>query len=72
MGPVNILLEFLTFPVFQAADLHWLEVAGVVLALAILWMILRSILRLAQRVVALGCFVILLLGAVLLFLQYYS
>jgi hypothetical protein len=69
---VNLLFALLSAPVLQAADLPWVQIAGLVLVLAIVWMILRSLLRLAQRVVALGCFVILLVGAVLLFLQYYS
>jgi hypothetical protein len=42
----------------------------IVLAVAVGWIVLRFILRLARRIFAFGCFAIVVLGAMLLIWQY--
>ncbi len=43
----------------------WPQIAGIILVLAIAWIIIRILLKLAARVLVMGCFVILILGVVL-------
>jgi hypothetical protein len=45
---------------------QFLPIALLVLVLGIIWIIVRFVLRLAKRIFALGCFAILVLGAILL------
>jgi hypothetical protein len=42
----------------------------VIAILAVIWIVLKFVLKLAMRVVASGCFVILLLGVILLAFRY--
>jgi hypothetical protein len=46
------------------------NVLVVIAVLAVIWIVLKFVLKLAMRVVASGCFVILLLGVILLAFRY--
>ncbi|MCL4562345.1 MAG: hypothetical protein M1281_17250 [Chloroflexi bacterium] len=41
------------------------QIVGIVLVLAIAWIVIRILLKLAVRVLVMGCFVIVVLGVVL-------
>jgi hypothetical protein len=43
---------------------------GIILAIGVAWIVLRFILRLAQRVFQIGCLAIIVIGGILILLQY--
>jgi hypothetical protein len=51
---------------------NWTNILTVIVILVVAWLILRFVLRLAQRVFAMGCFLIVVLGAALLLFRYFT
>ncbi len=54
------------------ANMDWTTIAIIVAVLVVGWVILRTVLRLTMRVFAIGCTGLLLLGAALAVLAYFS
>jgi hypothetical protein len=55
----------------QASD-QLIQIAVLIFILLVVWIALRFVMRLAQRIFALGCVIIVLIAVVLLILRFFS
>jgi len=70
---MNIFINFLAFTPLLATPFsdQLVRIAIFVVILALVWIILRTVLRLAMRVFSFGCTAIVILGLVLLAIRYF-